>query len=233
VPSPWLPALAESVLLEDLVPAESDGPERGVVPPVPLGMADLPAEQLQQTMTWDLAGGTHLAIAGQSRSGRSSALRLIAAGIARLAAPQDVQVYGIDCGNGALLPLVAMPHVGAVVTRDQPDRVRRLLSLLDTEVSRRQQALAVGGYAGIAEQRAAAEPDDRLPYLVLLLDRWEGFVGAFEQADGGQLLDQVVTLLREGQAVGLRAVLAGDRSMLVGRMGAVLEDRVLLRMPSP
>jgi len=229
-PSPWLPALPDEVLLADLV--GDGGPRLGHLPPLPLGLADLPAQQRQETMTWDFAGGTHLAIAGQTRAGRSSALRLVAAGIARLVAPQDVHVYGLDCGNGALLPLVAMPHVGAVVTRDQPDRVRRLLALLGGEVARRQQLLARGGYADIAEQRAAANADERLPFLVLMLDRWEGFVGAFEQTDGGQMLDQMLTLLREGAAVGLRAVLAGDRSMLTGRMGTALEDRLLLRMPS-
>ncbi|MDT0166775.1 FtsK/SpoIIIE domain-containing protein [Actinotalea sp. AC32] len=230
-PSPWLPALPEVVVLADhLVVTE---PVVGVVPPVPLGLGDLPALQRQETLTWDLAGGSHLAVAGQSRSGRSSALRLVAAGIAAQTSPRDVHVYGIDCGNGALLPLVAMPHVGAVVTRDQPDRVRRLLAMLGAEVARRQQLLAAGAFADVGEQRAAAAPDDRLPYVVLALDRWEGFVAAFEQSDGGQMLDQLLTLLREGQAVGLRAVLTGDRTMLVGRMGAALEDRLLLRMPSP
>jgi len=231
-PSPWLPALGDHVVLGDLAGAD-DAAVRGVVPPLPLGIADLPALQEQRTTTWDLAGASHLAIVGQSRSGRSSALRLVAAGIARLAAPQDVHVYGIDCGNGALLPLVAMPHVGAVVGRDQPDRVRRLLSLLGGEVARRQQLLAAGAYADIAEQRRAAPEDERLPFLVLLLDRWEGYVGAFEQSDGGLMIEQLQTLLREGAAVGLRAVMTGDRSLLIGRMGTLLEDRLLLRMPSP
>lgn len=231
IPSPWLPPLAEEVLLADLV--GDAAPERGVVPPLPLGTADLPARQRQETMTWDLVAGSNLAVAGQSRSGRSSALRLVAAGVARSVDPRDVHVYGIDCGNGALLPLVALPHVGAVVTRDQPDRIRRLLGLLGGEVARRQQLLAASGFADIGEQRAAAEPNDRLPYLLVLLDRWEGFVASFEQADGGDLIERFVALLREGAAVGLRTVVAGDRSTLVGRMGTLLEDRLMLRMPSP
>ena len=33
----------------------------------------------------------------------------------------DVHMYGIDCGNGALLPLTRLPHCGAVVGR-APDR---------------------------------------------------------------------------------------------------------------
>jgi DNA segregation ATPase FtsK/SpoIIIE, S-DNA-T family len=231
-PSPWLPPLPELVVMDTLL----DTPpvvRSGQVPPLPLGLADYPAVQRQQPMTWDLTTSSHLAVAGQGRSGRSSVLRLVAAGTARLLSPRDVHLYGIDCGNGALLPLVTMPHVGAVVGRDQPDRLRRLLALLGAEVSRRQQALATQGYADIAEQRSAAGAADRLPYLLLLLDRWEGFLAAFESVDGGVLVDQMMQLLREGPAVGLRAVVTGDRSVLTARMGSLLEDRLLLRMPAP
>jgi S-DNA-T family DNA segregation ATPase FtsK/SpoIIIE len=231
-PSPWLPPLPELVVMDTLLdtwPAVRPGQ----VSPLPLGLADHPAVQRQQPMTWDLTTSSHLAVAGQGRSGRSSVLRLVAAGTARLISPQDVHVYGIDCGNGALLPLVTMPHVGAVVGRNQPDRLRRLLALLGAEVSRRQQRLATQGYADIAEQRSAAGVADRLPYLLVLLDRWEGFLAAFESVDGGVLVDQVMQLLREGPAVGLRAIVTGDRSVLTARMGALLEDRLLLRMPAP
>ncbi|MGH8824310.1 MAG: FtsK/SpoIIIE domain-containing protein [Jiangellaceae bacterium] len=230
-PSPWLPPLPELVVLDSLLDADPVV-HRGDVPALPLGLADVPSEQRQGPMTWDIVTGSHLAVAGQSRSGRSSVLRLVAGGIARLTSARDVHVYGIDCGNGALLPLVAMPHVGAVVGREQPDRLRRLVAMLGTEVSRRQQVLATEGYAEVAEQRAKAAPDDRLPYLVLLLDRWEGYVAAFESVDGGALVDQVLQLLREGAAVGLRAVFTGDRTLLTARMGAVMEDRLLLRMPA-
>jgi len=229
-PSPWLAALPETVLLGDL--GTEGAPGRGHIPPLLLGTADLPALQRQDDATWDVVRGGNLAIVGQTRSGRSSALRLLGAGIADRIAPDDLHLYGIDCGNGALLPLLALPHTGAVVTRDQPDRLRRLLALLGREVSRRQQLLAAHGHADITEQRTSAEPDDRLPYLVVMLDRWEGFVAAYEQSDGGAMIEQVIALLREGLAVGLRAVFTGDRSLLVGRMGMAFEDRLVLRMPS-
>ena len=228
-PSPWLPPLPELVTVHELEfePGPAD------LPPIPLGLADLPAQQRQEPMTWDLAGGGHLAIAGQPRSGRSTVLRLIAGGIAAHTSPRDVHVYALDFGNNALLPLLPMPHVGAVVTRDQQDRLRRLLTLLGSEVTRRQQLLAEQGYADIAEQRQAqVDPDARLPYLVVLLDRWEGFVAGYEQIDGGAFLERMSQLLREGAGVGLRMVLSGDRSLLTGRMATLVEDRLLLRMPS-
>ena len=61
--------------------------------------------------------------------------------------PYDVHLYGIDCGNGALLPLTELPHCGAVVSRAQTERATRLLRRLATELSRRQELLAAAGVA--------------------------------------------------------------------------------------
>ncbi|MBW3069582.1 cell division protein FtsK [Actinomyces sp. 594] len=247
--SPWLAPLPENVTLDALEErqepeqpteaAEAASPptgaevlEQGWLPPLILGLEDIPSEQAQRLMTWDYTRGGHLGVAGAARSGRSTLLRALAVAAARTASPEDLHIYGIDAGSGGLLPLVSLPHTGAVVTRDQPDRMRRLTDLLGTEITRRQQALAVGGFASTAEQRAAVPPSERMPYLLLLLDRWDGFKAAFEQVDSGLLLERMETLLREGPAAGLRVVIAGDRGTFRGRMGMMLEDRIVLRMPA-
>ncbi len=227
---PWLPPLPDRLGLDSL---ELTGPEDGVIPPIPLGRADLPRQQLQVTECWDLENAGHLMIAGQSRSGRSSSLRLVAGAIASQCSPADVHLYGIDAGNNALLPLVSLPHVGAIVTRTQIDRVYRLLNFLQAELARRQQALAELGYADIREQRAAVEPAQRLPYFVVLLDRLEGYIAAFESVDGGVLVDRITGLLQEGAGVGIRFVIAGDRTGIVGRISTLVEDRIMLAMSDP
>ena len=61
----------------------------------------------------------------------------------------DVHLYGIDCGNGALLPLAELPHCGAVVSRSQTERAARLIRRLAAEVRKRQELLAAAGFAGI------------------------------------------------------------------------------------
>ncbi|WP_182885484.1 FtsK/SpoIIIE domain-containing protein [Microbispora sp. H10885] len=217
------------------------------VPPLPFGVTDLPWRQGRRALALDPRHGGHLLIAGGARSGRSSALRTIAGSIAAGASPEDVHVHAVDCGSGALLPLVALPHCGAVVTRDQMDRVERLLTRLRAEVGRRQHLLAEAGYASLAEARAAARSrtDTRpltardrsgvgaLPWMVLLLDRWEGYVAAFENYDYGRLVDALLQLLREGPAVGLRAVVTADRSGLIGQISTVFDDRLVLRLADP
>jgi S-DNA-T family DNA segregation ATPase FtsK/SpoIIIE len=227
---PWLAPLPSTVTLDDLPAVFADEDD---VAPLAFGLTDLPASQSRSALSLDLVHGGHLYVAGSARSGRSTVLRTLAGSLASSCSPSDVHLYAIDCGANALLPLVALPHCGAVVGRDQIERMERLLARLHTEVSRRQQVLAATGFASLAEQRAAVAPSERLPWMLLMLDRWEGFVAAFENYDYGRLIDTVLRLLREGAAVGLRAVFTGDRSGLGGQVSTVFDDRLILRMSDP
>ncbi|GHH89496.1 FtsK/SpoIIIE domain-containing protein [Streptomyces capillispiralis] len=232
--SPWLPPLTEQVTLDELA-AYGPAPAAGAtdVAPIPYGLIDLPAKQSRTPLALDLVHGEHTMLLGGARSGRSTALRTLAGSLAHRTSPHDVHVYAIDCGSNALLPLMRLPHVGAVVTRDEPDRVRRLIERLLAEIARRQQLLAMEGASSAAEQRAGAAPDDRLPWMVLLLDSWEGFASTFESYNYGQLLESAQRIFREGSAVGLKVVMTADRSGLSGHVSSAFADRLVLRFADP
>jgi len=235
-PSPWLPAMSDRVTLEELVDQFPS-----VVPTVdpasgssslliPFGLVDVPSEQRRDVATFDVARGGHLAIVSAPRAGRSTTLRAIAGAVGRFASPADIHLYGVDCGNNALLPLVGLPHVGAVVTRDQTDRMDRLVARLRQTISDRQQQLAIGGFADVTEQRAHVAPADRLPYVVVLFDRWEGFFQVYDGLDGGRLVTAWQQVMQEGAAVGIKVVMTGDRTLTVGRMSTLFDDKLMLRM---
>ena len=227
-PSPWLPPLPHTLLLCDL-PGLGRQPRPGQAP-VPFGLTDLPDRQRQQPAVISLDTFGHLMAAGAPRSGRSQLLRTIAASVAIGFSRADVHLYGIDCGNGALLPLADLPHCGAVVTRTQDERAARLLARLGAELTRRQDLLAAGGFAGITEQRAAAPPADRLPHIIVLLDRWEGFTSTLGETGGGALIDVITRILAEGASAGIHLVMTGDRSLLAGRISALCEDKLVFRL---
>lgn len=229
---PWLPALGESVTLDELpVPASLQDSD---VSPIAYGVTDVPARQSRTPLTLDVTDGRHLLLVGGPRSGRSTALRTIAGAVGAATGPADVHLYGMDCASGALLPLIRLPHCGCVVTRDQVDRVRRLLARLGAEVTRRQQLLASDGMTSAAEQRMAAHtPNERLPWMVLLVDGWEGFVSAFESYDYGVLVDQMKRLLQDGPSVGLKVVMTADRTGLSGTVSGAFADRLVLRLNDP
>jgi len=228
--SPWLPPLPESVTRRDLLAlARWREPEDGL-PDVPWALGDLPGEQAQRPVTLNLSTFGHLFLAGASRTGRSQALRTIAAGLAAAVSTADMHLFGIDMGNGALLPLTRLPQTGAIVQRSERERLTRLFDRLQAELTRRQEMFGRLGVADIGEQRRqAASPGDRLPHLVLLLDRWENYTSSYGELDGGAFVERIHTFLREGAGAGLHLVLAGDRSLLSGRIGVLTDDKWVLR----
>ncbi|MCU1491932.1 MAG: Protein essC, partial [Acidimicrobiaceae bacterium] len=222
-PSPWLPPLPGEVHL-----AELDAPSGELC--AAFGLEDHPAEQAWQTAVMELERSGHLLVVGDAGSGRSTFLRTVAASIARSCPGQDVHLFGIDCGSGALLGLAELPQCGAVVSRAEVDRLDRLVTRLMGEVVRRQQVLARGGYASIADQRARSVGTERLPYVVVLVDRWEGLVASFDSLDNGRIVTNVLQLMRESASVGIRFVVAGDRGALTGRLTSLADTVYLLRM---
>ncbi len=224
---PWLPALPELLSLDQSVLRPPDG--NGLSPSL-FGVEDLPEQQAQRYASFDVARDGHLLVVGDPGSGRSTLLRAVAAGLAARNHAADVHLYGIDCGNGALVPLEAFPHVGAVVTRREPDRVDRQIAKLLAETAERQQLLARTGFATIADQRRLSPPEARLPYIVVLLDRWEGFNAEFETLDGGRLVNAFMHLMREGPGAGVRIVVTADRSGTTPRFSSLAERILMLRL---
>ncbi|MFF1764051.1 FtsK/SpoIIIE domain-containing protein [Streptomyces sp. NPDC058249] len=224
--SPWLPALDETLLLDDIPQVRG----QGALPVAPYGIEDLPASQARRPVVVDFATFGHLIVGGAPRSGRSQVLRTIAGSLARTHSVADLHLYGIDCGNGALNALTRLPHCGAVVGRNQLERIERLFTRLSGELTRRQELLADKGYADIGEQRAGVTEDERLPHIVLLLDRWEGWLPTLGEHNHGDLTDQLMAMMREGASVGIHVIITGDRQLLVGRISSLTEDKYGLRL---
>lgn len=217
--SPWLEALPSMVLVDDLVAPEDA---------IPLGITDVPAQQQRRVATFDFARDGHLIVLGAPRSGRSQLLRTLAAGVGRNQSIRDTHLFGIDCGAGALLPLQELPHCGAVVSRNEPERAARLITRIANEMGRRQQLLAEGGYADISEQRRGS--DTPLPRLLVLVDRWEGFTSTLGELDSGKLTEAIMAMLREGASLGVHLVITGDRSLGSGRISSLCENKMSLRL---
>jgi DNA segregation ATPase FtsK/SpoIIIE, S-DNA-T family len=194
------------------------------------GREDLPDLQEQRDAVIDLDRFGHLYIVGAPGSGRSQALRSIATAAASSVSSSDLHIHGIDCGNGALAALNAFPHTGAIAQRTQTERCQRLIERLTAEMGRRHQVIGAAGVANITEQRAAAAPADRLPHLLVLIDRWENFTSTLGEVDGGKLTEAVQGLLRDGAGAGVHVVIAGDRSLIASRMNVLTDDKIVMRL---
>lgn len=231
-PSPWLPPLPGHISLDQLIDRAGPvpSPDR-----VAVGLCDYPASQEQRPLWFNLAAGKHWLIVGAAGSGKSTALRSMAAAITTTCSVADAHVYGLDCAGGAIAGIAALPHCGAVVMPDQPERGARLLARIHREVVRRQDELAAAGMASIAEQRTAAlvEPSHQPSWLVLLIDGWDGFLRTYQELDYGRPMELLYRLLADGPAAGLTVVITGGRSTLAGRIGSLIANRLVLRLNDP
>lgn len=229
-PSPWLPPLPTPLPWSAALAPKPVHEREAALPAVEYGMVDLPAQQARTPLTFDIDRAGHLHIIGSPRSGRSQTLRTLAAALGQAHGADDLHLYGIDCGNGALNALTALPHCGAVVDRNQIERLGRLLDRLSGELTTRQNLLGVRGTADLAELRAGQAPGERLPHIVLMVDRFEVFEREFTSYDNGSYMERMVRLLRDGAGVGIHVVPAGDRVLGNSRFSGTTEDKVVLRM---
>ncbi|KQY64688.1 MULTISPECIES: FtsK/SpoIIIE domain-containing protein [unclassified Nocardioides] len=227
---PWLDALPDLITLGDLPSLPEEERDPRLPPPAAWGLIDLPAEQAQRPAVFQLGRNGSLYVLGGPRSGRSTALRTFAGALADAVPVADLSIYGLDCGNGALLGLQALPHTGAVVSRTQTSRAGRLIDRLTALVDERQALMGRVGVSDLAELREGMPQDERPPYVVFLLDRWDGFMATLGEVDGGRMAEQVQNLLRDGPSVGVTVVVSGDRTLVSGRMGPLVEDKLVLRL---
>lgn len=227
-PSPWLPALDQNVLIDDLPQAEPT--EGGGLAPVPWALSDLPDAQAQLPVQLDLDTFGHLYVIGIPRSGRSQVLRTLAGSLARGHSAADVHLYGIDYAGGALSALGVLPHCGAVVPRGDTERLERLFARLDAELERHQDQLTQHHAANLAELREIVPTGSRPAHVLLLIDGWDTLVDLVAEHNGGRQMDQLNRLLREGAASGLHVVATSERALLAGRAASLNDNKLLLRL---
>lgn len=210
---PWTEALPDVLALDELP----------VTPGVLLlGLRDRPEAQRREPLEVPLASG-HVAVVGSGRTGRTTALRGIAAALARAHAPSDLHVHVVD-GAGGLAGLAALPHVGVIADEDDPERLERLLVRLVEEVRARRRLLAERGAAAVGELGADAPPS-----IVLLVDGWYGAV----EGDGPAQAALQELLTGAATAAGVTVALAGDERLLRGRVLNRFGHRLCLRLNNP
>ncbi|PRQ11584.1 type VII secretion protein EccC [Corynebacterium sp. 13CS0277] len=150
---------------------------------VPLGIIDKPFEQRQDAFILDLGvDGGHVAICGGPQSGKTTAMASLLIGLAVTHSTDDVAVYILDLGNG-LGDFARLPHVAGIATRDDPERVRRIIDEVLTWV---------------------AEPRTR--HTILIIDGWHTIISDYED-----VVDNVTTIAADGAAVGVHLVMTTQR----------------------
>lgn len=198
----------KAVFTLDATAADQIDPTR--VPPVVLGKAES-----GELLTLDLArDATHIALQGQTRSGKSVFTYNL---LATLAASRAVDMFGVDPSGILLAPFAGTRHESRVAVGTQaPDKY---VKVLEEAVATMDARTAELGRTLTADKLEDFSPEQ--PLLLVVLEEMPGIMKALRSADasaerGSPKLEAAFKLLMsrllaEGAKVGVRCVLIAQR----------------------
>jgi len=196
-----------------------------------LGVSDYPDRQEQAPTYFEPDVDGHIAIYGTGGSGKSALLRTLASAAAITPRGGPVHVYGLDFGAGSLRMLEALPHVGSIISSDDPERIIRLFRMLQAELEDRGPRYAEANASSITEYRQLTNRPAE-PRILLLVDGFGSFREDFEIAGGrSQWFDVFKDILSDGRQLGMHVALTADRSGAVPTaIGSSIQRRVVMRL---
>lgn len=221
---PWLPPLESTYALEEL--ARGAEPGRLVI-----GKCDVPTDQTQPIAFFSPDEQGNMAIIGTGGSGKSTALRALASAAALHAQRDPVHVYALDFASGSLSMLESLPHVAAVVSADDEERIGRVLRRLTALVEDRARRFSRVNAASIADYRRLADPNE--PRILLLLDAIGPFREQYEHSSQPPFFTMLSQIASDGRMLGVHVVITADRPAAIPTsLSSTIQQRLVMRLAS-
>ena len=154
----------------------------------------------------DLSKMPHLLIAGATGSGKTVCLNTVICCLLMHNVPNEAQFIMVDPKRVELTPFNSVPHLATPVIVDV-NKALGTLRWLNQEMDKRYQKLAATGARNIAGYNRNKQGEERLPYLVLIIDELADLMMAgFDEVE--HILCRLAQLAR---ATGIHLVVATQR----------------------
>ena len=225
-PAPWLPPLPAALALDEL-------PAVPVSAGFAIGLVDEPREQRQSPLIFNPAATGFTVVFGAGGSGRTTALRTVAAAVASACSPADAHIYVIDARGRGLAALNDLPHCAAVVSASEEERLDRLLGRLAGLIDTRVRSFSEAGVSTLAEYRRRVA-DEPCPQITLLIDDLDDLVRAYDSAAGAAQMQRLGRIVSAGRQAGVSVIAtAASRAGVGSSLMTHVARRVVLRMATP
>ncbi|MCL6520048.1 MAG: DNA translocase FtsK [Armatimonadetes bacterium] len=178
----------------------------------------------------DLAKMPHMLIAGATNAGKSVCLNSMIASLLFRATPKEVKFILIDPKRVELSLFDGIPHLCTPVVRDIRQAAGILRATLK-EMERRYDLFVQMGTRNFDGYNAKAKPEERLPYLVLIIDE---LADLMMQA-GPEVEFAICRLAQLARATGIHLVIATQRpsvDVVTGTIKANISSRVAFAVNS-
>jgi S-DNA-T family DNA segregation ATPase FtsK/SpoIIIE len=178
----------------------------------------------------DLARMPHLLIGGATNSGKSMCLLSMIACLLFRATPRELRFVMIDPKRVELTSFDGIPHLMCPVVRDVRLAAGALRALLK-EMDRRYDLFAETGVRNIQGYNERAHPDERLPYVVVIIDE---LADLMMQA-ASEVETSIARLAQLARATGIHLVIATQRpsvDVITGTIKANIASRIAFAVSS-
>jgi S-DNA-T family DNA segregation ATPase FtsK/SpoIIIE len=154
----------------------------------------------------DLSRMPHLLIAGATGSGKTVCLNSVICCLLLHAPPSEVQFIMIDPKRVELTSFNSVPHLATPVIVDT-QRALKILRWLNQEMDKRYQTLATAGARNIEGYNKSKQGEEKLPYLVLVIDELADLMMAgFDEVE-----HTLCRLAQLARATGIHLIVATQR----------------------
>jgi len=154
----------------------------------------------------DLSRMPHLLIAGATGSGKTVCLNSIICCLLLHDSPSETQFIMIDPKRVELTSFNSIPHLATPVIVDT-QRALKILRWLNQEMDKRYQKLATAGARNIEGYNKSKEGEEKLPYLILVIDELADLMMAgFDEVE-----HTLCRLAQLSRATGIHLIVATQR----------------------
>jgi len=189
-----------------------------------IGLVDNPYQASQKPLMVNFTNG-HAVVFGASGRGKTTFLRTVITSLALTHSPDELHIYILDFGGRALSILQDLPHVGAVITSEEEERVLRVLRKINDIIDQRQ-ILFSEAKVNSLDTYNLARPDHRLPAVLVVIDNFAEFKEYYEN-----LMGPLISIVREARAYGVHFLFSADvPAALTGKLFNLINERFTLKL---
>ncbi len=171
---------------------------------IPLGVIDIPEEQLQKEYSADLAKEGNIVFMSSSGYGKTVFLMTAVISLALQNQVEDLNFYILDLGNSALIPLNALPHTADYILYDDTEKLGKFINIIQDEVSHRKKLFAEKMVQNFTVYNQTSE--EHLKAVVIVVDNFD-----VVRELGTDAEDFFTRLSRDGAGLGIFLIITATR----------------------
>ncbi len=179
----WTPRLPDRMALTDVLTEAFDGqywPKKAFLAPI-IGIIDEPANQRQYPMTLDFTKCGNTLIYGAPVTGKTTLLQTLVMSLAMCRKPDEASIYIMDFGGWNMIVFRDFPHVGGIANDDAPERLKKLMLLINDTIRMRKEMFSKTGVGNITSYRQSEE--QAIPDVFLVVDNLNVLLKMYPEAD--------------------------------------------------